>query len=77
MTTRDKIIAVGIRYNRRAGEPGSHIYVYDVALLKLKSISSINIGSRTICMDNGGMYPNVEPDDLEKVISFFDDLLDY
>ena len=70
------INAVGIRFNRRAGKPGTHTWEYDKAILKLSCISSININKREICMTNGGCYDNVEPDDLEKVISYFNDLLD-
>jgi len=75
-TTEVSIPAVMIRHHRRTGKPGSHTWEYDESILKLKNISSININKREICMENGGMYDDVEPDDLKKIIGYFDDLLD-
>lgn len=75
-TTEVSIPAVMIRHHRRAGKPGTHTWEYDESILKLKDISSININKREICMENGGIYDDVEPDDLEKIIGYFDNLLD-
>lgn len=75
-TTKISIPSVKIRHHRRAGEPGTHTFEYDESILKLKDISSININKREICMENGGHYDNVELDDLEKIIGYFEDLLD-
>ena len=76
MKTTVSIPAVKIRHHRRAGKPGTYTWEYDESILKLKSISSININKREICMENGGIYDEVEPSDLEKIISYYDDLLD-
>ena len=75
-TTEVRIPAVKIRHHRREGKPGIYFWEYDESILKLKDISSININKREICMENGGIYDDVEPDDLEKIIEYFDDLLD-
>ena len=67
------IPAVRIRYNERFELAD---WKYDVAILKLKYISSININTRTICMANGRHYSDVENEDFAKVLSYFENLLD-